>query len=122
MPFDVATPDLTTPSLGGLSWLLRHQEAWPEGFVWDYTECRACGMGLAIALWDKKTLDRLGDRNTSYAIAAGATMKLFPSSFCRAGDFEDIFRVVQSTLDIFHEDVRPSHVADAIDAYLARSS
>lgn len=37
MPFDNTTgltdyaPDLSKPSLEGLSWLLRHREAWPRG-------------------------------------------------------------------------------------------
>lgn len=41
-----APPDLTKPTLEGLSWLLRHREAWPEGFEWDFYDCRTCAMGL----------------------------------------------------------------------------
>ena len=46
-----ATPDLSTPSLEGLAWLLRHKEAWPRGFVWDYNCCDQCAAGIAALLW-----------------------------------------------------------------------
>lgn len=46
-----APPDLSQPTLSGLAWLLRHKEAWPEGFQWDYRFCETCAIGLAARLW-----------------------------------------------------------------------
>ncbi len=57
MPFDSSThvevtaPDLTSPSLAGLAWVLRHREAWPTGHVWDFSHCDRCAMGIALKLW-----------------------------------------------------------------------
>jgi hypothetical protein len=39
------------PTLAGLIWLLRHREAWPAGFVWDYRWPHGCAMGLALETW-----------------------------------------------------------------------
>ncbi len=47
-----ATPDLSQPSLVGLSYLLRHRELWPQGFKWDYTYRNTCAMGLTIEVWE----------------------------------------------------------------------
>ena len=41
-------PDLTNPTLYGLSYLLRNL---PEGFEWDYSSCKNCAMGLAAFTW-----------------------------------------------------------------------
>src|SRR5689334_13480886 len=43
--------DLDKPSLHGLSYALRHPDTWPKGFVWNYSKCDQCAMGLAHALW-----------------------------------------------------------------------
>ena len=42
---------LDRPSLHGLSYALRHPDTWPKEFVWDYSKCTQCAMGLAHALW-----------------------------------------------------------------------
>ena len=39
------------PTVGGLSFILRHKELWPQGFVWDYARCESCAMGLAHEIW-----------------------------------------------------------------------
>lgn len=49
-----APPDLATPSLAGLAWLLRHEEAWPPRFLWDFARCRTCAIGLAGKMWMRK--------------------------------------------------------------------
>jgi hypothetical protein len=46
--------DLDKPSLHALSYALRHPDTWPEGFVWDYSDCDNCAMGLAHQLWKRK--------------------------------------------------------------------
>lgn len=55
MPFDQQNfevkPDLSKPSVEGLIWLLRHKEAWPEDFEWDYVAPEKCGAGLGICIW-----------------------------------------------------------------------
>lgn len=45
--------DLNKPSLENLSYVLRHPDMWPTGFVWDYRNCNNCAMGLAHQLWDQ---------------------------------------------------------------------
>jgi hypothetical protein len=59
MPFDgTNTTDATialarfreAPTLADLAIILRHREVWPEGFVWDYSTCQTCAMGLAEQL------------------------------------------------------------------------
>lgn len=49
--------DLDKPSLHALSYALRHPDTWPDGFVWDYSYCGQCAMGLAHLLW-KETVGR----------------------------------------------------------------
>lgn len=43
---------LDRPSLRALSHILRHKELWPEGFVWNYSSCSTCAMGLAWQIWN----------------------------------------------------------------------
>lgn len=44
-------PDLSKPSLTGLSYLLRHRELWPEGFNFYFMRCEDCAIGLAHRVW-----------------------------------------------------------------------
>lgn len=46
-------PDLSKPSLEGLSWLLRQPEKWPSGFSWDYSKPSRCAVGLGRRVWPK---------------------------------------------------------------------
>lgn len=70
-----ATPDLTRPTLEGLAWLLRHKEAWPEGFSWYFPDCSRCAMGLASRIWpwpDEHVLDLLGTGGSTFPFSQGA--------------------------------------------------
>jgi hypothetical protein len=40
------------PSLENLAYVLRHQELWPEGFVWDYRNSSTCALGLCKKLYN----------------------------------------------------------------------
>jgi hypothetical protein len=44
-------PNLTTPSLVGLAYLLRHKELWPRGFDWNYNASQTCAVGLSYQFW-----------------------------------------------------------------------
>jgi hypothetical protein len=70
MPFDSkpavpVAPDLTKPSLEGLSWLLRHEM--PAKFSWDYRilvgfdrqTCgtTGCALGLAEFTWGRSSVE-----------------------------------------------------------------
>ena len=107
-----APPNLTTPSLPALAWLLRHREAWPEGFVWDYSNCLTCAAGLSAQLWD--------------AISAPLEAASLPTwgmrNFLMPKDAAwDIFVLAADKTDVSIMDVTPEHVADAIDLHLART-
>jgi hypothetical protein len=96
--------DTATPSLSALSFILRNPELWPEGFEFDWWNCRTCAMGLAASIW--------GDvRDAHYA-----------------DDIKRMFRIPQREVEeIFchwtdeERDPTPADVADKIDEYLARS-
>ena len=126
-----APPDLTTPTLAGLAWLLRHKEAWPEGFEWDFGDCWSCGMGLAALLWDACAIDlRLSlsarqaiiwdiPRDEAYRIfLAGARAESHQIFFAGAhAESHQIFFAGAHDPAL----VTPEMVADRIDAHLARS-
>lgn len=42
------------PSLTALSYALRHPGTWPKDFVWDYSDCTTCAIGLAPVLEERK--------------------------------------------------------------------
>lgn len=106
-----AIPDLSTPSLEGLAYLLRHPEKWPEGFVWDYSDCHTCAVGLAMQLHD---ISGPGDETVSrYA----ARILCLPHGeaydiFVGLGDDKGIDRGTMARITSIH-------VATAIEAYLA---
>lgn len=43
--------DLSKPDLRTLAVVLRNRLLWPPGFVWDYTNCKTCALGMAHQLW-----------------------------------------------------------------------
>lgn len=99
-------PDLSKPSLEGLSWLLRHM---PEDHEWNFAEVggpnpagcgsAGCAFGLAFATWrDWDGSDHVWD-------APGSVLEsfFFPQRY-----------VIPAEL------VTPTMVADRIDAYLAQ--
>lgn len=106
-----APPDLTKPSLQGLAWLLRHKEAWPEGFVWCFQDCQTCAMGL---LW--RSMGEMPDWDNSRAQIRVAAFFALDSDTAY-----DIFQAMADTADDYI-DVTPEMVADRIDAYLAGRS
>ncbi len=104
MPFDnttalVEAPDLTTPSLAALSYVLRHKEAWPPGHRWDYTHCRTCAVGIYKTLWPEAEYLR-----------SVIGIYEYTRTFCHHA-----YRPIRDP------DVTPTMVADRIDAVLARS-
>ncbi len=72
MPFDTTTttllhhnteaaPDLSTPSIEALAWMLRRRELWPTAFKkreWDFTHRCTCAVGLADCLWGVDRVNR----------------------------------------------------------------
>lgn len=121
------------PSLGALSFALRHPGTWPKGFRWDYNDCKKCAMGLACRLWSE-----IGEPNTSdmarefamtfeeaQGIFYGATDERFEIVVER-GRTERWFGLVDQFEDrrvakpLSRADITPEMVADDIDSYLAR--
>jgi hypothetical protein len=114
--------DLDKPSLRALSYVLRHPNTWPEGFIWNYDNCESCAMGLAHELWDVS--------ETENKNAASIMSRTFGISYEEA---DSIFmgqvrgkpapwreygpKWWRSTVP--RGDVSPEMVADAIDSYLA---
>ncbi len=102
--------DLDKPSLTALSYLLRNQEKWPTGFVWDYSFCDQCAMGLARTLWEK-------DYNSNVD-SVGRAIKYMSNTFgLSIKSIEDIFKGT-GWADKKLETVTPEMVADRIDKFL----
>ena len=107
--------DIGKPSLHALSYALRHPDTWPEGFVWEYSDCRNCAMGLAHQLWNE--IPWAG-------VDSGASLmaRHFAMPYSRA---KSIFFQTQwhsRIMGIFprsYSSVSPEMVADQIDKYLA---
>ena len=107
-----ARPDLTTPSTQGLAWLLRHREHWPKGFVWTYTHCTGCAMGLAHRLWGQ-FWPREPSSNEGYVAFVSAVLSM---------DHRESWNIFEGLRDRNDGlwDVAPDQVADALDIYLLR--
>ncbi len=88
----------STPSLVALSYALRHPETWPSDFAWDFRACDTCAMGLTARLWRDATYV-----GRAFNIGIGTVHSLFS----------------MDAYGIPPKDVTPTHVADAIDAFLA---
>lgn len=144
MKHEVITPsetdrlfvDLESPSLEALSFVLRHPDTWPEGFVWDYSNCNHCAMGMARALW------RITDQSMMEVTVGSSIMaKTFGMGFTDSqqiffganderkykiekivwGGFLGLWRqTLVELVPISRKAVTPEMVADDIDAYLAR--
>lgn len=120
--------DLGKPSLHALSYALRHPDTWPNGFIWDYSDCHRCAMGLAHRLWE--SIPKVGkDTGASvmarkFAMPYTAAQDIFMGSghwvprrlFTRGHLW---WKEHLSTQDFAR--VTPDMVADHIDAYLARA-
>lgn len=103
--FEALTVALDKPSLRALSYLLRHREEWPAAFMWDFSFCDSCAMGLACDLWFR------GRRMPG---------QLFPVDLDMGYEaFSDIFERPWNYMGYREgQPVTPEMVADRIDAYL----
>jgi hypothetical protein len=102
---------LAKPSLAGLAYALRHPDAWPEGFVWNFYDCRTCAMGMAAQLW----------ASVSRPIRVPAPMERWTRATFNLSSYEVemLFGItLPVSLDIALHKITPEHVADAIDNYL----
>lgn len=106
MPFDGTN---TAPSLTLLAEILRDRSRWPEGFVWNYSYCDTCAFGMAQRLWGL-----VSNRNDWISEIASGWFGISESVAA------DIFVDASRDLRISQQEVTPEHVADAIDAHLAR--
>ncbi len=100
MPFDGTDFEagLRQPSLRALSVVLRDPTLWPPGFSWDYCVPGKCALGLARELW--------GWRND-------------PTDLIKGEDHAAIFFGLGSKIGVWMWNVQPTHVAAAIDHWLA---
>lgn len=128
MPLD--GPFSIEPSLSMLSHFLRDKDLWPKGFIWDYSNCTTCAMGLAVEMFNL-TLgnDEMGcpfpaqtylhAMLETFGLKENEARKIFTQlgSPERGINFlwRDIGEVIRN-----HKQITPEQVADAIDAYLAK--
>lgn len=122
--------DLDKPSLENLAYALRHPETWPRGFVWDYSHCDHCAMGLAHALWRYSTEPPSNGPHTgssrmarTFAIPYEAAWRIF---FEAAAGYSVEKKTwfgfgKPKTIPCPNENVTPEMVAKRIDAHLARA-
>jgi hypothetical protein len=94
------------PTIGALSFALRHKELWPADFHWDYTRCETCAMGLARRMWPQHVAEaNLASMVAAFGIQHDTAAYLFTGSYYMRGALLGGFDPVQ-----------PEHVADALDA------
>ncbi len=48
---ELEVPDLSSFSIKGLSYVLRHKELWPEDFDWYFPCGCTCAIGLSHKIW-----------------------------------------------------------------------
>lgn len=96
------------PSLKRLSYLLRHQELWPKGFEWYYSDCDRCAIGLTVTFW------KLNPKNVPYTY--DIAVKALDMG---EDDFDPIFyQPYLKKGGIVTYNVSPEMVANKIDTYL----
>lgn len=110
--------NLDKPSLHGLSYALRHPDTWPEGFVWDYSDCKQCAMGLAHQLWESE-IPQVGNTRDPSVMARKFAMPYEKAEqiFFATHKYNRHYGVFPRSID----SVTPEMVADQIDAYLAKA-
>jgi len=91
--------DTATPSLSALSFILRHPELWPDGFEFDWANCRTCAMGLAASIWGDERNHFVQDIKRLFRIPLLEAEEIF----CRWTD---------------QRNPTPADIADRIDKYL----
>lgn len=115
--------DLNKPDLQNLAYVLRHPETWPKRFVWDFSYCATCAMGLARALWTEVQFANGQNRAAVSAMAREFAMPFTQAQLIFGGDAYGILTKSKGHLwwkRRFHDwsSVTPEMVADQIDAYV----
>lgn len=109
--------DLDKPSLHALSYVLRHPDTWPEGFVWNYNVCQHCAMGLAHKLWaDKVGRPSCSGGPSIMARSFGMNYEDARAIFIEARGAPRHCFIGPKNFDAH----TPERVADQIDAYLKK--
>lgn len=120
--------NLEKPSLIALSYSLRHPDTWPENFVWDYSSCDHCAVGLTLQLWYQHSDPCQGYDHDD-------NIKVFKTWIAKKMSIpyevsERIFFNIQNDTVVYgtwrkkayiqktFDTVTPDQVADAIDKYL----
>lgn len=113
--------DLDKPSLHTLSYALRHPDTWPEGFVWKYSSCRQCAMGLAHQLWQNKIPQSyLEDGASVMARSFAMPFEVAETIFLNCSwPYRLAGLLIFPGVGRGYGSVSPEMVADEIDRYLA---
>lgn len=101
---------LTVPSLKALSFFLRHQELWPEGFgTWNFNKCKTCAIGLSYELWCNAGFlsAHFNTVEKTFNISGNTAMDIFGGGVC-------------SRMKLKHDQITPEMIADLIDEHLAK--
>lgn len=112
--------NLNKPSLHALSYVLRHPDTWPRGFVWDYNDCKQCAMGLAHKLWSKE----VSEVSNQGKIGSSIMARSFGMPYTTARDifFGDAYIRLHCfglvPIRVSFSKITPDMVADQIDKYL----
>lgn len=114
MPFDFAPPEEKpkveiTRNLAGLSYALRHPEVWPAGFVWDYSRCSHCAIGLAMELF-----------SDNRAWSTVILNEIIPGWHFDPRISKIFMNLNKKSCPM--KDITPENVADAIDHYLVATA
>jgi hypothetical protein len=109
------------PNLTALSYALRHPETWPADFVWDYSNCTRCAVGLALRLWpDLKLPTGQSAQETWIAREMAMSHREAVKIFFKMGPLKEVKRGwFRKEFIADYRRVRADDVADAIDRYLA---
>ncbi len=99
--------DLDQPSLKNLSYILRHEDLWPDGFVWHFAVCTNCAMGMAAKLW--RVRPTIGGMADTFGMKDGAAARIFGGS-----------RLIYDYGACCPSSVTPEMVAAQIDKHLGK--
>lgn len=91
------------PTIGALSFVLRHKELWPANFWWSYSACTTCALGLAHLMWPQQ-------------IPHADPEVVGPALGMSKDDSTRIFGQAGVSLLLPHDKVMPEHIADMLDA------
>jgi hypothetical protein len=95
------------PTIGALSFALRHKELWPADFHWDYSRCETCAMGLARRMWPKHVEEpNLSSMVAAFGIDHDTAARIFTGSYM----------YYNRMMIAGYEPILPEHVADVLDS------